>query len=51
MKVYVSEKGIILSGKAWEIKEKLKQYQNQYGYVNDWVRDVHRQAPALKRMK
>ncbi|RFU69185.1 Z-ring formation inhibitor MciZ [Bacillus sp. V59.32b] len=50
MKVYVLDKGIVLVGKGWEIREKLKEYQNQYAYVNDWVRDVHRQAPA-KRVK
>ncbi|CAH0345626.1 Z-ring formation inhibitor MciZ [Bacillus sp. CECT 9360] len=50
MKVYVLDKGIVMAGKGWEIKEKLKEYQDQYEYVNDWVRDVHRQTLA-KRVK
>lgn len=43
MKIYVLEKGIIFSGKAWEIKKKLKESQQEYKYVNDWISDIHRQ--------
>ncbi|WP_082341145.1 Z-ring formation inhibitor MciZ [Sporosarcina globispora] len=37
MKVYVHKKGIILAGKAWEVREKLKQYSRKYVLVKDWV--------------
>ncbi|GLB58075.1 Z-ring formation inhibitor MciZ [Cytobacillus sp. NCCP-133] len=37
MKVYVHTKGIILTGRAWEVREKLKQYSKQFVYVKDWV--------------
>ncbi|MCP3738650.1 Z-ring formation inhibitor MciZ [Rossellomorea sp. BNER] len=37
MKIILHEKGIILVGKAWEIREKLKQYSQQYEYVADWI--------------
>ncbi|WP_197208343.1 Z-ring formation inhibitor MciZ [Cytobacillus firmus] len=37
MKVYVHNRGIILTGKAWEVREKLKQYSRQYVLVKDWV--------------
>ncbi|RBP89510.1 uncharacterized protein DUF3936 [Cytobacillus firmus] len=37
MKVYVHSRGIILTGKAWEVREKLKQYSRQYVLVKDWV--------------
>ncbi|MED4695707.1 Z-ring formation inhibitor MciZ [Peribacillus frigoritolerans] len=53
MKVYVLEKSVTLSGKSWEIIQKLKQLQNQYVYVNDWITDIHDQVPPtpLKRIK
>jgi len=41
MKIYVHEKGIMLSGKAWEIKQKLKEYGNHYSLVKDWVETIH----------
>lgn len=37
MKVYVHNRGIILAGKAWEVREKLKQYSRQYVLVKDWI--------------
>ncbi|MEH7414811.1 Z-ring formation inhibitor MciZ [Neobacillus drentensis] len=40
MKVYTHELGIILVGKAWEIVQKLKEYNKDYVYVNEWVQDV-----------
>ncbi|MCM3675554.1 MULTISPECIES: Z-ring formation inhibitor MciZ [Peribacillus] len=53
MKVYVLEKSVTLSGKSWEILQKLKQLQNQYVYINDWIADIHDQVPptSLKRIK
>jgi hypothetical protein len=37
MKVYVHEKGVILVGKAWEIKQKLIEYRKQFETVEAWV--------------
>lgn len=37
MKVYVHNKGVILVGKAWEIKQKLIEYQRHFEMVKDWV--------------
>ncbi|WP_400242131.1 Z-ring formation inhibitor MciZ [Niallia sp. JL1B1071] len=37
MKIYIQEKGVILTGKAWEIRYMLKKYQKEYTYVRDWV--------------
>ncbi|RUQ26535.1 Z-ring formation inhibitor MciZ [Peribacillus cavernae] len=53
MKIYVLDKGVVLAGKGWEIKQKLKEYQDRYVYVNDWIQDVQGQGslPALKRVK
>jgi len=41
MKVYVLEKSILLSGKSWEIQQKLKEYQKHYHFVNEWITAVH----------
>lgn len=40
MKVYVHEKGVILVGKGWEVLQKLKEYNKEFVYVSDWVKDV-----------
>ncbi|WP_442594690.1 Z-ring formation inhibitor MciZ [Neobacillus sp. D3-1R] len=40
MKVYVHEKGIIFVGKAWEIKQKLLEYQKQYTLLKDWLNEA-----------
>ncbi len=37
MNIYVHEKGILLTGKAWEVRQKLKEYGKCYEYVSDWV--------------
>lgn len=36
MKLYVTPKGITLSGKAWEIRETLKHYKKTYTTVKEW---------------
>jgi hypothetical protein len=38
MKVTVHPKGFILSGKAWEIKAKLREYRDEFEYVQDWIK-------------
>ncbi|WP_100372574.1 Z-ring formation inhibitor MciZ [Bacillus sp. FJAT-45037] len=47
MKIYVHNQGVMLSGKAWEIKAKLKEAKKQYTYVNQWIATVHSE-PRLK---
>lgn len=37
MKIYVVERGIILSGKAWEVRQKLKEYRDQFTFLKDWI--------------
>lgn len=45
MKIYVHDKGVMLSGKAWEIRQKLKEYGKDYRLVSDWVEN-NKQKPA-----
>ncbi|MCM3586432.1 Z-ring formation inhibitor MciZ [Mesobacillus maritimus] len=45
MKVYVYEHGFIMSGKAWEIRQKLKEYQKDYHSVKEWVNSVSKSLP------
>lgn len=37
MKMYVHEHGMILVGKAWEIRAKLKECSEQYYYLNQYL--------------
>jgi Mother cell inhibitor of FtsZ len=39
LKIYRLEKGIVLVGKAWEIRAKLKEYSQSFVTVNDWLQD------------
>jgi len=42
MRVKISGNQIIMSGKAWEIRAKLREYSQKYVYVIDMIRDVPR---------
>lgn len=44
MKIYVHEKGFTLTGKAWQIREKLKEYGKKYTRVSEWVEQVKEQS-------
>ncbi|MEC1536450.1 Z-ring formation inhibitor MciZ [Bacillus sonorensis] len=37
MKVYRLPNGIVISGKAWEIRAKLREYGRTYRYMKDWI--------------
>ncbi|WP_409301512.1 Z-ring formation inhibitor MciZ [Peribacillus sp. SCS-155] len=37
MKVYVLDNGFVMAGKAWEIRNKLRELKNKYGYVSEWI--------------
>ncbi|MDQ0225018.1 hypothetical protein J2S02_001347 [Metabacillus niabensis] len=39
MKIYRMEDRIILTGKAWEIRAKLKEYSEVYSRVQEWIQD------------
>lgn len=39
MKVYKHDKGIVFSGKPWEIRYILKKYQKKYTYIYEWIND------------
>ncbi|WP_084138565.1 Z-ring formation inhibitor MciZ [Halalkalibacter okhensis] len=41
MKVYIHNKGVIMAGKAWEIQAKLKQMQNSFDTLEQWIDTVH----------
>jgi hypothetical protein len=45
MKVYVYKNGLVMAGKAWEIKQKLKEYRKDYLLVKDWVEAVNKSVP------
>ncbi|WP_216830465.1 Z-ring formation inhibitor MciZ [Alkalihalobacterium elongatum] len=36
MKVYITDKGVTLVGKAWQVKTILKQYMKKYETVEQW---------------
>ena len=45
MKVYVYHNGFIMAGKAWEIKQKLKEYSKEYVLVKEWTETVSKSVP------
>lgn len=40
MQIHIETNKIILVGKAWEIREKLKEYSRTYHTVSQWI-DAH----------
>lgn len=40
MKIYITEKGITMTGKAWEINAKLKEYRKRYRTIYEWQRSL-----------
>ncbi|MBM7701644.1 Z-ring formation inhibitor MciZ [Metabacillus iocasae] len=46
MKVYVQEKQIILIGKAWEIRQKLKEYSQHFEYMDEWIEHIHQKEKS-----
>jgi hypothetical protein len=48
MKIYIHENGIVLAGKAWEVRAKLKESMIRYKYVEDWVNTIH--SPAMLKL-
>ncbi|TYR82517.1 Z-ring formation inhibitor MciZ [Priestia megaterium] len=48
MKVYVDDKQIILVGKAWEIRQKLREYSHQFEYVQQWTAAITKSIDLYK---
>jgi hypothetical protein len=40
MKVYILSNRILLVGKAWEIRRKLKEYNKNYKTVAEWLNAI-----------
>lgn len=40
MKIFIHEHGITFTGKAWEIRAKLKEYGRNYQLVAEWLSDM-----------
>ena len=51
MKIYVHEKGVMLSGKAWEIVQKLKQYERDFRLVSDWIENNQKNVSTSPHWK
>ncbi|WP_210609728.1 Z-ring formation inhibitor MciZ [Priestia flexa] len=47
MKVYVEGKQVILVGKAWEIRQKLKEYGAHFQYVHEWVSSISSESKKV----
>ncbi|MFB6465923.1 Z-ring formation inhibitor MciZ [Cytobacillus sp. Hz8] len=45
MKVYVHDKGVILVGKAWEVKQKLRENLQYYTLLKDWTTSISSKIP------
>ncbi len=42
MKVYVGKDKLLLVGKCWEVKQKLKEYTAHYEYIQQWINDCEK---------
>ncbi|MDC2863582.1 MULTISPECIES: Z-ring formation inhibitor MciZ [Bacillus] len=42
MKVYILPNRVTLVGKAWEIRHMLKQYEQRYKTVHDWITNTQK---------
>ncbi|MGD6853498.1 Z-ring formation inhibitor MciZ [Bacillus infantis] len=48
MKIRVHSKGIILAGKAWEIREKLREYGRKHTLLKEWIDSAENAASPEK---
>ncbi|MGP7816151.1 Z-ring formation inhibitor MciZ [Niallia sp. 01092] len=51
MKIYLHDKGIICTGKAWQIRHLLKKYTKDYTYVKEWLEYVEKQTKKYPSSK
>ncbi|WP_377802104.1 Z-ring formation inhibitor MciZ [Bacillus benzoevorans] len=47
MKIYYGGTGLLLSGKVWEIQEKLKDCTKDYQFVKELLRDHQKCTPSF----
>jgi Mother cell inhibitor of FtsZ len=50
LKVHVHSKGVILAGKAWEIREKLREYTLKHTLIKEWI-DSAETAASQKEVR
>ncbi|MCK6204548.1 Z-ring formation inhibitor MciZ [Bacillus infantis] len=48
MKIRVHSKGVILAGKAWEIREKLREYTVKHTLIKEWIDSAESAATPEK---
>jgi len=48
MKIYVGNNKILLVGKGWEIKRKLREYNEYHEYVHQWLNDCNTRTHTHK---
>jgi hypothetical protein len=52
VKIYRLDKGIVLVGKAWEVRAKLKEYSRSFTTVKEWIHDEKTmQLPVISPKK
>jgi hypothetical protein len=49
MKVYIMDNRLIFVGKAWEIRAKLREYQQKYDSVSNWIQSHATNSPTAKK--
>ncbi|MCM3714845.1 Z-ring formation inhibitor MciZ [Halalkalibacter oceani] len=49
MNIYLHQRGVVLTGKAWEIKAKLKELRHSYSTVESWLQSVEGTSSRPKR--
>ncbi|WP_282956857.1 Z-ring formation inhibitor MciZ [Bacillus massilinigeriensis] len=45
MKTYMHTNRVVMTGKAWEIIAMLRQYQQRFFYVTDWMESFSEPLP------
>lgn len=48
MKIYVEKNKLLFVGKCWEVKQKLKEYNARYEYVQQWIDDYGKPIDSQK---
>ena len=46
MKIYILPHGILMAGKAWEIKAKLQEAKKSFQNVEQWIETVHSKSSS-----
>jgi len=44
LEILVDKDRVILKGKAWEIRRKLKEYSLRFDTVHDWIKAMHSES-------